>query len=134
MQHNEKSSGVQPRLSPRAKSLKIAGIQLACVLLTALLWFLFAKWTDGALVMIGGAAQILPALLLAFYLYATLHNVAGKRLALLFCVGEFAKLIVTAAVLGLVMATYPHALFPLLSGFGAAVIGTWLVPLFMPVD
>lgn len=129
-----KQSYVQARVSPRAKALKIAGVQLICVALAALSWVLFGKWTAGMFTLIGGLALIVPTLLLAIYLYATLSNTSPKRLALQFCIGELAKLTVTALVLGLVMVKQPAALFPLLSGFGAAVIGTWCVPLFMPVD
>ncbi len=134
MQHELPQNCVRARVSPRANSLKIAGIQLVCVVLAALAWVLLGKWTSGVFTLVGGLALIVPTLLLAIYLYATLTNASPKRLALQFCLGELAKLTVTALVLGLVMVKQPAALFPLLSGFGAAVIGTWCVPLFMPVD
>ncbi|OGO92717.1 MAG: hypothetical protein A3F10_03480 [Coxiella sp. RIFCSPHIGHO2_12_FULL_42_15] len=110
------------------------GLQAIGVCIVALIWLLTRGMMASSAALLGGAASIAPTTLLTWYLFATTDARAPKRMALAFALGEFLKLLISGAAIGLLMIQLPHEMIPILTGFAGALLGSWAAPLLTNVD
>lgn len=123
-----------PLRGERNKAFKRIGLQAISVLIVGLIWLITKGRTPGFCALLGGAASLIPGCLLTGYLFATVSPRAGKRMAITFALGEFAKLIISGFAIGFLIIRLPAAMVPILTGFAGALVGLWLAPLFIDVD
>ena len=113
----------------RNKAFRAVMLQLLAAVCIGLIWWFFKDLDVFKAVVLGGLALSVPSFLFTWGLFAIVSPTATKRLAIVFFVGEFVKLVVSALALAFVVVHLQYAILPVFVGFIGAQFGAWLVPL-----
>ena len=119
------------RQSPTALVYRLISIQSLMVIMASLAW----GWINGFLglisTLLGGLACVVPGLLFAWSVMARYHRASPQRILMVFYLGEFVKLFVSAILMIIILRTLSVSLLPALTGFVIASLSFWAVPLLL---
>lgn len=113
----------------KAAALKLFLIQLLFVFAVIAVWCMIGMSSKGLSVLLGGVSGCLPHLVFTRLILSFSDTECGKLLALAFCLGEFAKLLLSGAALAFLIVMSPGNMLAIISGFMAAQVGLWVAPL-----
>lgn len=119
--------------SIRLKAFGMVGLQAVLAIAVSLITFIIGNKVAAYSVLLGASACVIPSLILVSCLFYSSSRPV-KRTAILFVVGEFLKLIISAVLLVLVIDQLAAELLPSLLGFVAAQFGFWFAPLIIKRD
>lgn len=110
------------------KQLFIA--QMLAMLVLAAVWGAInhhAFWS----VLLGGIACVLPNFFFAKYFFSRQHTRRPGQILLVFYLGEFLKLIISALVIVLAIIYLNLLILPTILGYFVANLGFWMAPMFV---
>ena len=118
--------------SARRSGYRLILMQMIVVLAaTTLVVFLYSPNQAFGL-FVGGLCCVIPGLLFTWRLFSVAaHNKSPKQLGLAFFTGEFAKLVLSAAMVAYVALKLPYGIMMPFIGFVLAQISLWFAPLFV---
>jgi len=107
----------QPNKLPKQVALQMVAIQAAVLAVFFILVWLFLGWTKGSALLIGGLCAWVPALLYALLVFAKTSTQNTKRFVAIFYMGEFIKLMLSAALVAIAVVKYDFNTGFVLLGF-----------------
>lgn len=118
----------------RVEGLRLPIIQLVFSGIAAIVWCFFGKLSAVVYVLLGAAAWWIPTLLLAVSLLIALRQqMSVKVLGWLFGAGELLKMVMGGSLLAWVIVASSYQFLPIFTGFLAAQMGIWCMPLLSNV-
>ncbi len=115
-----------------ANAVRSLLLQIVFSLCVAVLWYMSGKTSVVLDVMCSAAVCFLPNFLLSSLLWRIRNKQPPKRLAIIFFIGEFAKLLLMAGGLALLIILSPDHFMAILTGFLAVQFAAWCAP-FLPL-
>lgn len=129
--HQDVVSHVNTSVQPeRNSALKANALQVLLVFAVAAIFYLVSGKTAFFALLFGGLASVLPSALFATLVFTFFNPQALKRLAIVFFLGEFVKLLISSVLLAAIIVHMPGYFLPIVVGFFTAWAGNWLAPLF----
>lgn len=114
----------------RSEGLRLPVIQLVFSGAAALIWCFFGKLSAVVYVLLGAATWWIPTLLLSVALLIALRgDVSAKVLGWLFGAGELLKMVIGGSLLAWVIVASSYQFLPIFTGFLAAQMAIWCMPL-----
>lgn len=118
-----------PTRQERLSAFKLVGLQALAAVLVAVAWCFGKDIRSAGGAILGGLACVIPSLLFTWRLFVNTSPRAAKTIALVFYLGEFVKLILSALAVALLVLVLPNEMLAVITGFVGAQFGFWLVPL-----
>jgi len=117
--------------SPLLLVYRLIGIQALLVIIASLVWGISRGLPGLVSTLLGGLVCIGPALLFAWGLMSRYHRASPQRILMVFYVGEFFKLFISAILMVLILKLLAVSLLPAVTGFIVASLSFWAAPFLL---
>ena len=109
------------------EAYRLVFLQLACVVLLAIIALLFSGMISGFSVLAGGLAYGLANLIFVWRVFRFAGAQQMNQFVAAFFIGEMAKLFVSAILFLMIVKYLPVSLLSVLVGFVGAIVSFWIV-------